>query len=94
MRCAYITKRKGPEGYVAVTKLYAELLHLQGIAVTICGNNVNSYHVFHGWYLGMTLKQGDDFHKQVNRYVYNSSTELLRYPVFYVKKECIQERKG
>lgn len=93
MKNAYVTKRIAPQGYVAITRPLAFLLWKEGYSITICGNNVNSYHVFKGWCLGMTIDKEKDkdysFLEIVHNYVSYSSAELLRYPVFYVRQEVV-----
>jgi hypothetical protein len=92
MRHAYVTKRVAPQGYVAVTRKLAHMLYCQGVPVTVCGSNVNCFHVFNGWYLGYTLPyRGNDydFDTMVNSYVFHSDTELLRFPVFYVRRRYV-----
>ena len=92
MKDAYVTKRYSPQGYVAVTKPLARLLYSQGYAVTMCGNNVNCYHIFDGWRLGCTINNDKDkdytFDEIVGNYVSYNTNELLRYPVFYVKSSA------
>ncbi len=68
--------------------------------MTICGSNVNDYHVFQGWCLGRTMCRNDydtdpcaaDFDRRVVEYCYYSSPEMLRYPVFYVRQEVMATR--
>lgn len=50
------TKRHAPAGYTYVDKALALALFEAGYEVTMHGNNVNHYHVFEGWRLGMTVK--------------------------------------
>ena len=99
-RHAYVTKREAPSGYVAVTKPYAAQLYEQGIAITMCLNNVNAYHIFHGWHLGYTIDKASDrqagyddysFKDFVVSYLsYNANNELGTYAVFYVKASDIK----
>lgn len=100
MKHAYVTKREAPAGYVAITKPYAASLYEQGIAVTMCTNNVNAYHIFQGWHLGYTIDKKIDtdngygdysFNDFVGSYLsYNANGELGNYAVFYVKASDIQ----
>ena len=93
MRHAYVTKRIAPEGYVAVTRKLAELLYSDGYSVTVCGNNVTSFHVFDGWHLGCTVQRDilDDksFDVLLNSFMFYLDSELGTYPVFYVKQEVM-----
>jgi len=57
MPAALNKRRLAPHGYVAVNKPMAKALYEQGITVTLCGNNVNNYHVFGGWHLGHTINR-------------------------------------
>lgn len=99
MKNAYVTKRIAPKGYVAVTKQLAELLYNQDVTVTMCGNNVNSYHVFEGWCLGYTFnKRGITersayewtFTRIVNNFMFYLEKELGTYPVFYVQSTGVK----
>ena len=90
MRYVYVTGREAPEGYVAVTKLLAQSIYNAGKSVTLCGNNINAFHVFGGWHLGCTVSK--DTHAQcfddiVNSFLSYLDKELGSYVVFYVKKE-------
>lgn len=91
MRNAYVTKREAPKSYVAVTKPLAKALYEQGKMVTLCGSNVNSFHVFNGWCLGVTLRGPEAccFDTIVNSFQANLEPELGRYAVFYTKKENV-----
>ena len=104
MKNAYVTKRLATSGYVAVTKPLARKLYEEGKAITLAGNNVNSFHIFNGWNLGCTVKkeqvdrhcaQGHTdepsymFESLVNNFLFYLDNELGKYPVFYVKREEI-----
>ena len=88
---AYVNKRRyAPQGYTAVTKPLARQLYNAGVAVTLCGNNVNSFHVFGGWHLGCTITkdwpQGyESFDDIVSNFLSYLDHELGTYSVFYVK---------
>ena len=85
---------------MAITKPYAASLYEQGIAVTMCTNNVNAYHIFQGWHLGYTIDKESDkqggysdysFDDLVKSYLsYGVNGELGHYAVFYVKTSDIQ----
>ena len=103
MKNAYPTRRLSPEGYSAITKPLAKELYNQGFDVTMCGNNVNSFHIFKGWYLGYTVSKERteqltslpyDFSDLVNNFLFYLDTELGYYPVFYVKSEDLQAYQG
>ena len=86
------TKRLAPKGYIAIDKPSAKRAFDAGLEVTLCGSNVNSYHVFNGWYLGCTIDKarhegsyGNDFDSILNNFLYYLESELGRYAVFYVK---------
>ena len=101
-KVGHITKRYCPSGYVAVTKPLARKLYESGIEITLCGNNVDSYHIFGGWHLGYTINCHEenktdyngvpvDFQTIIDSYAsYNLGNELGRYAVFYVKKEEVK----
>lgn len=93
MQHAYVTKRVAPRGYVAVTRKLAQVLYDEGYPLTICGNNVNTFHVFGGWHLGYTLKKDrhndNTFDDILNSWKHYLERELGTYPVFYVKQEII-----
>lgn len=98
MRSAYVTKRIAPQGYVAVTRKLAEILYNEGYPVTVCGNNVNSFHVFNGWHLGYTLNKqlinefsayDHTFESLLCNFMFHLEKELGTYPVFYVRQEVI-----
>lgn len=98
MRGAYVTKRIAPDSCVAITKLLAQQLFEEGEQVTLCGNNVNSYHIFDGWNLGCTVVRenvGDEksFDDLCKLYLAHLDRELGRYLVFYVKKKVVQKRR-
>lgn len=87
------TRHEAPLGYVAIDKPSAKLAFDAGLDVTIAGNNVNSYHIFNGWYLGHTINKarhegehGNNFEDIVSNFMYYLDSELGRYPVFYIKK--------
>lgn len=100
-RHCYITRRSAPEGYVAVTIGLAKLLWDQGKDVTIAGNNVNSFHIFKGWYLSCTINKEEysrymadsskvhDLQTVVSNFMVYLEKGLGTYPVFYVKKEDV-----
>lgn len=81
------TSRQSPQGYTAVDRPLAKHLHVQGQEVTVCGNNVNMFHVFDRWRLGVSIQTGEDFDKITKEYQYYHS-ELCRYPVFYVPNDA------
>ena len=87
MRHAYITKRAAPDGCWAITRPLAELLYNKGIAITLCGSNVSSFHVCAGWLLGCTIDnaEGGHFSDIVEMFAWNVPPELGRYVVYYVK---------
>lgn len=90
-RKGHVTKRHAPEGYQAITKPLARQLYETGTPITLCGNNVNAFHVFGGWHLGCTLihdaMRDEDFDDLVLRYTINNlDNELGTYAVYYVKK--------
>lgn len=93
MKNAYVTKRIAPYGYVAVTKPLAQLLYNEGYAVTICGSNVNSYHVFKGWRLGATVDNVKDkdytFDTIISNYEMYNVGGLSKHVVFYVRCEVV-----
>lgn len=92
MRNAYITKRIAPPGYIAVTRKLAEVLYDEGYAVTMCGNNVNSFHVFDGWHLGCTFQKEErnvSFETLLASFMSYLEGGLGTYPVFYVRQEVI-----
>ena len=103
----YATKRLAPQGYKAITKPLAESMYNAGYPVTLCGNNVNSYHVFQGWYLGHTIQRSDieersylvySFADLLNNFMFYLERELGYYAVYYVKETDLQAynqtRKG
>ena len=87
------TRRLAPPGYVAIDKNLAGALFDAGKSVTLCGNNVNSYHVFDGWHLGATFHQGENetLNVIVSHFMAYLEHELGTYPVFYVKKEDVAQ---
>ena len=93
MRHAYVTKRIAPAGYVAVTRKLAEVLYNESYPVTVCANNVNSFHVFDGWGLGCTFQNekhdNNRFNVLLNSFMFYLEKELGTYPVFYVRQEVI-----
>ena len=95
MRNGFITKRIAPQGYVAVTIQLAEQLFNEGKKVTLCGNNVNNFHVFDGWRLGCTIVKENDatFTEHVKQFMQYMEKELGRYPVFYVQRGDIVNEK-
>jgi hypothetical protein len=90
----YATKRIAPQGYQAVTRQLARCMYDTGYDVTLCGNNVNAYHVFQGWGLGCTVNYAlynhYDFGSVVNNFMFYLEKELGSYPVFYVKTQDLQ----
>ena len=99
-KTGYITKRVAPHGYVAVTKPLARKLYEQGRDITICGNNVNAYHIFHGWHLGCTINihqehtvdsnnKPIDFGDIIQNYLYYLEPSMGVYYVYYVKYEYL-----
>lgn len=95
----YVTKRHCPTGYVAVTKPLAEQLYNANVDLTLCGNNVNSYHVFGGWHIGCTVKSicedSTEFSSILVDFLHYLDPELGTYAVFYVKKSDLAVyRKG
>lgn len=101
-RYAYVTKRLAPMGYVAITKPFARALYEHGHAITLCGNNVNAYHVFKGWHLGCTSGDGataqsyayprEAFDSILASFLFYPEPELGTYAVFYVKASAIAAR--
>ena len=92
MRYAYVTRRVAPQGYVAVTKPLAELIYNAGKLVTLCGNNVNVFHVFDGWHLSCTIIKDmhvQCFNNSVNSFLSYLDKELGSYVVFYIRREDI-----
>lgn len=92
MRYAYVTRRVAPQGYVAVTKPLAELLYNDGKSVTLCGSNVNTFHIFSGWHLGCTISKDiytQCFNDSVNSFLSYLDEELGSYVVFYIRREDI-----
>ena len=92
------TKRYAPKGYIAIDKPSAKRAFDAGLAVTICGSNVNSFHVFGGWGLGCTIDKakhegeyGNDFDAILNNFLFYLDPELGRYAVFYVKVQPEQQ---
>ena len=90
---AYQTKRLAPPGYMAVTRPLAQQLYDREVPVTLCGNNVTSFHVFGGWCLGRTVQknqmEGRQFENIVNGFLFYLEPELGRYVVFYVRKDSL-----
>ena len=93
MKNAYVNKNRiAPSGYVAVTRPLAEKLWKEGKNVTLCGNDVNSFHVFDGWRLGCTVSSSLEwcysktFEDVVNNFLFYLEAELGKYPVFYIKQ--------
>lgn len=90
-----INKRRiAPPGYIAVNKNLAEHLYNKGRNITLCGNNVSSYHVFSGWCLGYTVNSCDGkvkFQNHVNDFLSYLDKELGTYAVFYVKESDVKE---
>lgn len=95
----HVTKRRAPTGYAAVTRPLAFHLYEAGKQVTLCGNNVNSFHVFGGWFLGCTiakpltddyecpqLEKDMQFFTLSNDFLSYMDKELGRYVVYYVKR--------
>lgn len=94
----YATKRYAPPGYIAITKPLARTAYEQGYHVTLCGNNVNSSHIFKGWHLGYTIHKHDenkqtyehgewrdyDFQELVDSYMCHNESSLCKYPSFYI----------
>lgn len=97
-RKGYATKRIAPQGYKAVTKPLAESMYNSGYPVTMCGNNVNSYHVFNGWYLGHTIQRcslstefpSEGFETNLKSFLFYLESELGYYVVYYVKTSDLQ----
>lgn len=89
------TKRLAPVGYVAIDRPSAKLAYEEGYVVTICGNNVNRYHVFDGWHLGYSFSRLSeaDWEATVSSFMSHLDKELGRYPVFYIRKEVFAEGK-
>lgn len=107
IRPGRITKRLAPSGYTAIDKVLAQALYEGGYSVTFCGNNVNLYHVFNGWYLGHTMNKKEieekcaleyTWQNHINSFMFYLESELGRYIVFYVKTEDLhkynQEKSG
>ena len=102
-RQGYVTRRQAPAGYVAVTRPLAKTLYEQGYAVTLCGNNVNSFHVFDGWHLGYATQKDNrheapedrpTFDSIVGSFVSYLDKELGTYAVYYVKREDYRASQG
>lgn len=94
------TKRQAPAGYIAIDKVLAQALYEGGYSITLCGNNVNMYHVFHNWCLGCTIdKQTTEertaleytWQDHINSFMFYLEPELGRYIVFYVKVQDLQK---
>jgi len=80
-------------GLVKVTRASAAELFRDGIPFIIIGNNVNSYHFFGGWHLGMTVDpsryhaEGWDFDHLVGNWSqYNENPETGKASFFVDKK--------
>jgi hypothetical protein len=84
-------RRITPKGYVCVDIHLAKRLFDQQIEFTIAGNNINSFHIFNGWYLGYTpsleAMTEQTFDALLNNWIFYLDPELGSYPVFYVSKE-------
>lgn len=90
MKHAYVTRERScPIGYVTVTKPLARILHTAGMSVTICGDNVDSFHVFDGWHLGYTIPLSEDFDVCCRDFLSYLESEVGNYLVFYTKKENV-----
>ena len=98
MRYAYITKRLAPAGYKAVTKPLACALYYAGYSITLCGSNVNAYHVFQGWCLGCTINkhryEGVGFERYVGDFLQCLKLGLGKYVVFYVAESILASYKA
>lgn len=85
------TRRLAPSGYIAIDKPSAAKAFDNGVIVTLCGNNVNSYHVFGGWALGISLDKarqdsyGNTFDSLCKDFLWALDRELGEYAVFYIK---------
>lgn len=87
------TRRIAPQGYIAIDRPSAKLAFEADLPVTIAGNNVNSYHIFSGWYLGCTIDRvrcDESFESIVRNFCWFLEPELGRYPVFYVQASEVQ----
>lgn len=93
MRGAYVTKRAAPDGWVAVTRPLAREKYDNGCTVVLCGSNVNSFHVFGGWRLGMPVHKDTlanrAFDEIVASFMSYLESELGKRPVFYVRKGAL-----
>ena len=95
-KIGYPTRRISPEGYRAITKPLAQAMYDLDYPITLCGNNVNSYHVFQGWGLGHTIiKKCTNgapcpFGYRVNNFLSYMDRELGYYVVYYVRTEDLQ----